>query len=68
LSVPGIDWRAHAGGFAAGLLMGLAADGLGDRRSAWVTFSVSAVVLVVVGTLAVQSHTATLQALYGGVC
>ena len=68
LSVPGIDWRAHAGGFAAGLLMGLAADGLGDRRSAWVTFLVSAVVLVVVGTLAVQSHTATLQALYGAVC
>jgi membrane associated rhomboid family serine protease len=68
LTFPGIDWRAHAGGFVAGLLMGLAADGLGDRRSARVTFGVSAVVLVVVGTLAVQSHTATLQALYGGVC
>jgi membrane associated rhomboid family serine protease len=68
LSIPGIDWRAHAGGLAAGLVMGLAADGFGDRRSAWVTFAASAVVLVVVGTLAVQSRTATLQALYGGVC
>jgi membrane associated rhomboid family serine protease len=67
-SIPGIDWRAHVGGFVGGLFMGLAADGLGDRRSAHATFAASAVVLVVVGAFAVSSHSASLQALYGTTC
>ena len=68
LSVPGIDWRAHAGGFVGGLVMGLAADGLGDRRSATATFAVAAVGLLALGAIAVTTHTASLQTLYGPSC
>jgi membrane associated rhomboid family serine protease len=68
LSVPGIDWRAHLGGFVGGLVMGLAADGLRDRRTAAATFAVSAVGLLALGSVMVVSHTASLQALYGPSC
>jgi rhomboid protease GluP len=68
LSVPGIDWRAHLGGFVGGIVMGLAADGLRDRRSAPATFAVSVVGLLALGLIAVTTHSASLQALYGPSC
>jgi membrane associated rhomboid family serine protease len=68
ISVPGIDWRAHLGGFVGGLVMGLAADGLRDRRSATATFAASAVGLLVLGLFLVTTHSADLQALYGPSC
>ncbi len=33
LSIQGIDWRAHVGGFVAGLVAGLAAEGSGGERT-----------------------------------
>jgi membrane associated rhomboid family serine protease len=66
--VSAIDWRAHAGGFVGGVILGLAADGLGNRRAATAAFSLAAVGLLVVGAFAVTSHSAALQALYGPTC
>jgi membrane associated rhomboid family serine protease len=68
LSVPGIDWRAHLGGFVGGLVMGLAADGLRDRRTATAAFAVSAIGLLALGAIMVTTHSASLQALYGPSC
>jgi membrane associated rhomboid family serine protease len=33
LSIQGIDWRAHVGGFFAGLFAGFAAEGIGSRST-----------------------------------
>ncbi|HEX6844026.1 MAG TPA: rhomboid family intramembrane serine protease [Actinomycetota bacterium] len=48
-TVPGIDWRAHAGGLAAGLVLGYFGEGYGaaSKRAAFVT----AVIVVVVATV-----------------
>ncbi len=64
----GIDWRAHVGGFVGGLFLGLAADGLRDRRDATATFAIAAIGLLVLGIVGVVGHSSTLQALYGPVC
>jgi membrane associated rhomboid family serine protease len=42
-----IDWRAHAGGFAAGLFAGYAAEGFGRSRNERMTFATACVALAV---------------------
>jgi membrane associated rhomboid family serine protease len=66
-SVPGIDWRAHVGGFIGGLVLGLAADGLRDESNRTATFAVATVGVLALTVFGVVTHTASLQAL-GPVC
>jgi membrane associated rhomboid family serine protease len=68
LAVPGIDWRAHLGGLVGGVVLGLAADGLGQRGSRVATFVAAAAVLAVATALGVAAHAAALRDLYGTTC
>jgi len=68
LSVPGIDWRAHLGGFVGGIVMGMAADGLRDRRRTAAAFAVSVAGLLTLGAVMVMTHSASLQTLFGPSC
>lgn len=58
-----IDWRAHVGGFVAGLAAGLVAEGWGARRQRTVIAIAGFVALVALGSAVVVWRTAQLQAL-----
>jgi len=60
-----IDWRAHLGGFVAGLVLGLAGDGIKDRERSTPLFIGVGVLLLVVAAIGVVSHGAALRGLYG---
>lgn len=62
LSIPGIDWRAHVGGFLAGLGAGFAAEGVGpaSRRRAILIGGFGALVLAAFALVA--WHTSQLRA------
>jgi len=64
-SIRFIDWRAHVGGLVAGILMGLAAEGIRNRSVRAVAFPVAAVVVLVVAGVLVAAHTQTLRELAG---
>jgi membrane associated rhomboid family serine protease len=53
-SFPLIDWRAHVGGFAAGLVAGVVAEGWG-RRSARTTIAVAGFAALALGALALAA-------------
>jgi membrane associated rhomboid family serine protease len=53
LSIPGIDWHAHAGGFVAGLVAGTVAEGWGDLAHRRVIMIAGFVGIVAVTALAV---------------
>ncbi len=61
-----IDWRAHAGGFAAGLLAGFAAEGFGMRRYERSGFVVGCVGIAIVTVGLVVWRTAQIHALLPG--
>jgi membrane associated rhomboid family serine protease len=58
-----IDWRAHLGGFLAGLAAGLLAEGWGTRQQRTLIAIVGFVGLVALGSAVVAWRTAQLQAL-----
>ena len=60
--ISSIDWRAHAGGFVAGVVLGLAVDGLRDREGSTATFVAACVLLLVVASAGVVTHGAALRA------
>jgi membrane associated rhomboid family serine protease len=68
VAVPGIDWRAHLGGLIGGLALGLAADGLGQRRSRMLTFVGVTGALAALTVVGVMWHAAALRDLYGTAC
>jgi membrane associated rhomboid family serine protease len=47
-TIPGIDWRAHVGGLATGIVGGLAVDGFGRRGSRTAAFVATMAALVVI--------------------
>jgi len=65
LSIPGIDWRAHVGGFIAGLVAGFAAEGVGSPATRRTTLVAGFGGLLVVAAWLVAWHTSQLHTLYG---
>jgi membrane associated rhomboid family serine protease len=64
-SIPGIDWRAHVGGFIAGLVAGFAAEGVGDATARRTILVLGFGGLLVVAVGLVAWRTSQLHALYG---
>jgi membrane associated rhomboid family serine protease len=62
-----IDWRAHAGGFVAGLLMGFAAEGFGRYRNERLTFAIGSLAVLAVTVGLVVWRTAEIKLQYPGV-
>ncbi len=58
-----IDWRAHLGGFVAGLLAGSVAEGWGDRRQRALILVLGSVALAAAGVAIAAWRTAQLQAM-----
>lgn len=65
LSIPGIDWRAHVGGFFAGLIAGFAAEGVGTAATRRTILVAGFGGLLIVAVSLVAWHTSQLHALYG---
>ena len=63
-----IDWRAHVGGFVAGVVLGLAVDGFKNRERSPGLFIGACTVLLAVAAIGVSTHGAALRALYGPSC
>ncbi len=62
-AVPGIDWRAHLGGFVAGLAAGWVAEGWGTRQQRALVTTLGFVALAGVGVAVVMWRTVQLQSL-----
>ena len=58
--VPGIDWLAHVGGLAAGIVAGFAAEGFGPRSSRAVTGAMGMTLLLLTGVALTAWRTAAL--------
>ncbi len=59
-----IDWRAHAGGFVAGLLMGFAAEGYGRPSVRRFTFALGSLAVIGVTVALVLWRTAEIKQLF----
>jgi rhomboid protease GluP len=60
-----IDWRAHLGGFVAGVVAGFAADGLGDRSQRTLATVLGLAGLVAVGVALVIWRTVEIRSMVG---
>jgi membrane associated rhomboid family serine protease len=65
LSIQGIDWRAHVGGFLAGLFAGFAAEGVGTPSARRTILVVGFAGLLAVAFGLVSWHTSELQSQLG---
>lgn len=59
-----IDWRAHAGGFVAGLLMGFAAEGFGRSSNERLTFAIGSLAVLGATVALVVWRTAEIKQLF----
>lgn len=59
-----IDWRAHAGGFVAGLLMGFAAEGFGRSSNERLTFAIGSLAVFGATVALVVWRTAEIKQLF----
>lgn len=60
-AIPGIDWRAHVGGFIAGLFAGFAAEGIGTSQARKTILAVGFAGLLAVAWGLVVWHTSELH-------
>jgi membrane associated rhomboid family serine protease len=65
LSIQGIDWRAHVGGFVAGLFAGFAAEGVGTQSTRRTILVLGFAGLLAVAFGLVAWHTSELRAQFG---
>ena len=65
VAVEGIDWRAHVGGFVAGVIAGFAAEGVGSATDRLLILVVGFLGLLAVAAGLVIWHTNQLQAQFG---
>ena len=65
VAVEGIDWRAHVGGFVAGVIAGFAAEGVGSAANRRLFLVAGFVGLLAVAAGLVIWHTNQLQAQFG---
>jgi membrane associated rhomboid family serine protease len=65
VAVEGIDWRAHVGGFVAGVIAGFAAEGVGSATERRLILVVGFLGLLAVAAGLVIWHTNQLQAQFG---
>ena len=65
VAVEGIDWRAHVGGFVAGVIAGFAAEGVGSAANRRLILVAGFVGLLAVAAGLVIWHTNQLQAQFG---
>jgi membrane associated rhomboid family serine protease len=61
-----IDWRAHVGGFVAGLLAGFAAESAGGRRRSTLVTALGLVAIAAAGVVLVMWRTADIRSTYPG--
>ncbi len=61
-----IDWRAHLGGFVAGLLMGFAAEGFGRFRNERLTFAIGSIAVLGATVALVLWRTAEIKQQFPG--
>jgi membrane associated rhomboid family serine protease len=61
-TIPGIDWRAHVGGLATGIIGGLAVDGFGRRGSRTAAFIGTMAALVVIAIAVTVWRTGDIRA------
>jgi membrane associated rhomboid family serine protease len=64
-AIPGIDWRAHVGGFIAGLFAGFAAEGIGASQTRRAILAVGFAGLLAVAWGLVVWHTSQLHSQFG---
>jgi membrane associated rhomboid family serine protease len=64
LWIPGIDWRAHAGGLVAGILVGAIADEVGGRRLPIAVQIAGFATIAAVGIALVAVRTAEIHSLF----
>jgi membrane associated rhomboid family serine protease len=65
ISIQGIDWRAHVGGFIAGLFAGFAAEGVGSASNRRLILVTGFVGLLAIAFGLVMWHTSQLQEQFG---
>jgi rhomboid protease GluP len=61
-AIPGIDWRAHAGGLVAGIAAGIVGDDIGPRSARVAIQAAGFAAIALVGVLLVVSRTSQLRA------
>ena len=64
-SIRFIDWRAHVGGLLAGIVLGLAAEGMRGRGGRTALFVAASVGMLAIGGVLAAAHTQTLRELAG---
>lgn len=64
-TIPGIDWRAHAGGLVTGVVAGYVAEGFGPARQRTIVRIVGFAALIALGVAVVVWRTGQIRGMFG---